>query len=55
MYEELISHLRECAKYDKSENTFKEAADVKAEIDKNIEEAREELYISFGLRGEYTE
>lgn len=28
MYEALISHLRECAKYDKSENTFKEAADA---------------------------
>lgn len=28
MYEALISHLRECAKTDKSENTFKEAADA---------------------------
>lgn len=28
MYEALISHLRECAKYDKSENTFKEAANA---------------------------
>ena len=28
MYEALISHLRECAKYDKFENTFEEAADT---------------------------
>lgn len=28
MYEVLIAHLRECAKYDKSENTYKEAADA---------------------------
>ena len=28
MYEALISHLRECAKYDKAENTFKEAANA---------------------------
>lgn len=28
MYEALISHLRECAKYDRSENTFSEAADA---------------------------
>ena len=28
MYEALISHLRECAKYDKTENTFKEAANA---------------------------
>ena len=32
MYEELISHLRECAKYDKTENTFKEAADAIEEL-----------------------
>lgn len=28
MYEALISHLRECAKYDTAENTFTEAADA---------------------------
>ena len=28
MYEELVSHLRECAKLDPSENTFSEAADA---------------------------
>lgn len=28
MYEELVSHLRECAKLDPSENTFAEAADA---------------------------
>ena len=34
MYEALISHLRECAKYDKAENTFKEAADAIEELSK---------------------
>ena len=32
MYEALISHLRECAKYDKAENTFEEAADAIEEL-----------------------
>lgn len=34
MYEELISHLRECAKLDPSENTFGEAADAIEELSK---------------------
>lgn len=34
MYEELISHLRECAKLDPSENTFSEAADAIEELSK---------------------
>jgi len=33
MYEALISHLRECAKYDTAENTFTEAADAIEEED----------------------
>ena len=37
MYEALISHLRECAKYDKSENTFKEAADAMEELTREYE------------------
>ena len=32
MYEVLISHLRDCAKYDKYENTFTEAADAIEEL-----------------------
>lgn len=32
MYEALIAHLRECAKFDKSNNTFKEAADAIEEL-----------------------
>lgn len=32
MYEALISHLRECAKLDPTENTFSEAADAIAEL-----------------------
>ena len=32
MYEELVSHLRECAKLDPSENTFAEAADAIEEL-----------------------
>lgn len=34
MYEVLISHLRECAKYDQAENTFTEAADAIEELSK---------------------
>ena len=32
MYEALISHLRECAKLDPAENTFSEAADAIADL-----------------------
>lgn len=32
MYEVLISHLRDCAKYDQYENTFAEAADAIEEL-----------------------
>lgn len=32
MYEVLISHLRECAKYDMAGNTFTEAADAIEEL-----------------------
>ena len=32
MYEALVAHLRECAKYDKIENTFAEAADAIEEL-----------------------
>ena len=33
MYEVLISHLRDCAKYDQYENTFAEAADAIEELE----------------------
>ena len=33
MYEVLISHLRDCAKYDQYENTFTEAADAIEELE----------------------
>ena len=34
MYEVLISHLRDCAKYDQYENTFAEAADAIEELNR---------------------
>ena len=37
MYEELVSHLRECAKVDPSENTFSEAADAIEELQQTVE------------------
>ena len=37
MYDELITHLRECAKLDKSENTFSEAADAIEELNLTAE------------------
>ncbi len=36
MYEVLISHLRDCAKYDQYENTFSEAADAIEKLEKSI-------------------
>ena len=36
MYEVLISHLRDCAKYDTYENTFSEAADAIEKLEKSI-------------------
>jgi len=36
MYEVLISHLRDLAKYDQYENTFTEAADAIEELEKSI-------------------
>ena len=38
MYEELVSHLRECAKLDPSENTFAEAADAIEDLSKTLDE-----------------
>lgn len=37
MYEVLIAHLRECAKLDPSNNTYKEAADTIEELSAKVE------------------
>lgn len=37
MYEALVAHLRECAKLDKSNNTYEEAADAIEELQKALE------------------
>lgn len=49
MYEALISHLRECAKYDKSENTFKEAAEAIEELIREYESVSKDLVESVEL------
>lgn len=49
MYEALISHLRECAKYDKPENTFKEAADAIEELTREYESVSKDLVESVEL------
>ena len=36
-YDTLVSHLRECAKIDKSENTFAEAANAIEELESRFE------------------
>lgn len=36
MYEALITHLRECAKLDPAENTYKEAADAIEDLEKSL-------------------
>lgn len=38
MYEVLISHLRDCAKYDQYENTFSEAADAIEKLNRYAEQ-----------------
>ena len=43
MYEALMAHLRECAKYDKIENTFAEAADAIENLDEICQIQAEEL------------
>lgn len=37
MYEALVAHLRECAKYDKIENTYAEAADAIEELSARVD------------------
>lgn len=49
MYEALISHLRECAKYDKAENTFEEAADAIEELYREYESVSKDLVESVEL------
>lgn len=45
MYEALILHLRECAKYDPDENTFQEAADAIESLLEINERQREEIAV----------
>lgn len=37
MYEALVAHLRECAKFDTSNNTFNEAADAIEELSAKVD------------------
>ena len=47
MYEELVYHLRECAKLDPSENTFAEAANAIEELQEKIGDIKREKVHKF--------